>query len=135
MLLSMERESMSKAKVISVCNQKGGVGKSTTVVNLAAALAKLQRHVLVLDMDPQANCSDTLGKVSPYEAKFTMYDVLMNRAKIVSTAMQDSRDKYKFLIGGTPVTEEFCREIGADGYGADAMASIDATKQLMGIGG
>jgi len=86
--------------IISVCNQKGGVGKSTTVVNLAAALAKLEHNVLVLDMDPQANASDTLGKVSPYEAKFTMYDVLMNRAKIVSTSMQDTRDKYIKLVPG-----------------------------------
>lgn len=44
-----------------------------------------------------------------------------------------ARDKYKFIIGGAPITQEFCREIGADGYGADAISSVEATKDLLGI--
>ena len=49
------------AKIISICNQKGGTGKTTTVVNLSAAIAEKEKRVLVVDMDPQGNATSGMG--------------------------------------------------------------------------
>ncbi len=65
------------ARVIALCNQKGGVGKTTTTINLGAALAELGRRVLLLDFDPQGALSVGLG-VNPHELDRTVYTLLMD---------------------------------------------------------
>jgi chromosome partitioning protein len=76
----------SKLRVLVVANQKGGVGKTTTAINLGTALAAVGKPTLVLDMDPQGNASTGLGITRP-ERKLTTYDVLMGDAKVADAVM------------------------------------------------
>ncbi|KRN04909.1 ParA family protein [Holzapfeliella floricola] len=77
------------AHIISVANQKGGVGKTTTTVNLGASLADENQRVLIVDTDPQGNATSGLG-ISPADVEQDVYDVLINEVSLIDTIHQTS---------------------------------------------
>ena len=78
------------AKIFCIANQKGGVGKTTTTVNLAAGLAKVGQRVLMVDLDPQGNATMGSG-VDKRKLELTVYDVLLESASVAEARVQSSK--------------------------------------------
>lgn len=91
-------------KILSIVNQKGGVGKTTTSINLSACLHKMKRKVLLIDLDPQSNATRGSG-IDSASLKSSVNDVLLNRASIKETIILSENDGYDLLPATPALTE------------------------------
>jgi len=78
---------LGRRRIITIANQKGGVGKTTTAINLATALAAIGERVLIVDLDPQGNASTGLG-IDRRDRKISSYDILVDAASVGEAAVE-----------------------------------------------
>ena len=104
------------AKIITIVNQKGGVGKTTTTVNLAAALAVLEKRTLLIDLDPQGNASSGVG-IDKETVELQVYDALIGRVGISECILPTATQNLFCVPGNINLTgaeielvHEFARE-------------------------
>ncbi|WP_047049444.1 ParA family protein [Vibrio mexicanus] len=104
-------------RIVAIANQKGGVGKTTTCINLAASMAATKRKVLVIDLDPQGNATMASG-VDKYQVDATAYDLLVEDTPFESVVCRKTSGHYDLIAANGDVTaaeiklmEVFAREV------------------------
>ena len=90
-------------KIVAIANQKGGVGKTTTCINLAASMAATKRKVLVIDLDPQGNATMASG-VDKYQVDATAYELLVEDVAFDDVVCRKTSGNYDLIAANGDVT-------------------------------
>lgn len=109
------RKGSKMAKVICIANQKGGVGKTTTSVNLSAALAEIGRRVLLVDLDPQGNASSGLGVKRHENVDGNIYHVLIGEKRIADVRQKTSVQNLDIIVANNDLVGAEIELVDAEG--------------------
>jgi chromosome partitioning protein len=118
---------LSRPRIIAIANQKGGVGKTTTAINLATALAAVDKHVVIFDLDPQGNASTGLG-IPPAERRPNAYHVLIGEAGMAAATRPTLVPKLGIVPSGVDLSGAEVELVGLErreSFLRRALAGID----------
>lgn len=114
-------------RIIAIANQKGGVGKTTTAVNLSASLVATKRKVLVVDLDPQGNCTMGSG-VNKHEVEHSIYDLLVDQMPVTDIRVKTDPAGFDIIPANGDLTAAEVELLEANGKERRLKDALDAVK-------
>ena len=115
-------------RIIAIANQKGGVGKTTTAINLSSSLASMNKKVLALDMDPQGNMTSGLG-VNKDEVEKTVYDLIIGNAGIDECICKDVLENLDVLPSNINLSAAEIELIGVENKEYILRSEVEKVKE------